>query len=346
MNIDKTILVTGCAGFIGYHLCKKLIPTRCKVIGIDNLNNYYEKKLKLDRLKKLNDSIKNSKNNWYFFECDICDKENLNIIFSKFKPQIVIHLAAQAGVRYSITNPNAYVNSNLLGFTNLLESIRNNKVQNFLYASSSSVYGGNSKIPFSENDNVDHPVSLYAATKKANELIAHSYSHLYKIPSTGMRFFTVYGPWGRPDMAPMLFTKAILAKDTLQVFNKGDMQRDFTYIDDVVEIIIKLIEKPATPNLNFNSCNPDPKTSWAPHRIFNIGNSNPIQLMDFIKVLEKEIGVEANIEFKEMQAGDVKTTFADTAALENWIGIKPSTNIKNGIKEFIRWYRNYYLIYK
>ena len=342
MNFDKTILVTGCAGFIGYHLCKKLISLSCQVLGIDNLNNYYDKKLKIDRLNKLNSPINNLRNNWNFIECDICDKDNLNIILSKFKPQIIIHLAAQAGVRYSIINPTSYINSNLLGFTNLLESMRNNKVQNFLYASSSSVYGGNTNIPFSENDNVDHPISLYAATKKANELIAHAYSHLYNIPSTAMRFFTVYGPWGRPDMAPMIFTKAILEKRTLQVFNKGDMQRDFTYIDDVIEIIIKLIEKPATRNLNFNAFNPEPKTSWSPHRIFNIGNSNPIQLMDFIRILENEIGVEANIEFKEMQAGDVKSTFADTDALENWIGLKPSTSIKDGIKEFIKWYRNYY----
>jgi len=342
MNFDKTVLVTGCAGFIGYHLCKKLIPLKIQVLGIDNLNNYYDKKLKIDRLNRLKSIIKNSNNKWNFIECDICDRDNLNSLFSKFQPQIIIHLAAQAGVRYSIINPNSYINSNLLGFTNLLESVRNNAVENFLYASSSSVYGGNTNIPFSENDNVDHPISLYAATKKANELIAHSYSHLYNIPSTAMRFFTVYGPWGRPDMAPMIFTKAILEKRTLQVFNKGDMQRDFTYIDDVIDIIIKLTGKPATPNLNFDTNNPDPKTSWAPHRIFNIGNSNPIQLMDFIRILEKEIGIEANIEFKEMQAGDVKTTFADTDELENWIGLKPSTNMKDGIKEFIKWYRNYY----
>ena len=346
MNFDKPILVTGCAGFIGYHLCKKLIPISSQLIGIDNLNNYYDKKLKLDRLNKLKSSLNISKHNWNFIECDICDNDNLKIIFSKFKPKIIIHLAAQAGVRYSLLNPNIYIKTNLIGFSNLLESIRNNKVENFLYASSSSVYGGNTHIPFNENDNVDHPVSLYAATKKANELIAHSYSHLYNIPSTAMRFFTVYGPWGRPDMAPMIFTKSILEKNTLQVFNKGDMYRDFTYIDDVINVIIKLMKKPAFSNPSFNSMHPDPKTSWAPHRIFNIGNSNPIKLMDFIGILEKEIGIEANIEFKEMQAGDMKTTFADTYALEKWIGLKPSTEINNGIKEFIRWYLNYYEVNK
>mgnify|MGYP001456704568 CR=1 FL=1 len=342
MFFNETVLVTGSAGFIGYHLCKELLSNYSSVIGIDNLNDYYDKNLKLDRLNKLNHINIGEKFNWNFINCDLSNKESLNNIFIKYKPKIVINLAAQAGVRYSIINPAAYINSNIIGFTNLLECIRHNPVNNFIYASSSSVYGGNCKTPFSENDNVDHPISLYAATKKSNELLAHSYSHLYNIPSTALRFFTVYGPWGRPDMAPIIFANAILSKSPMNIFNNGDMQRDFTYIDDVINIIIKLMRKPAIENINFDYYNPDPKTSWAPHRVFNIGNSNPVNLLDFISLLENEIGLKAIKRFKPMQQGDIKATFADTESLESWIGMKPQTPLNIGVKKFIKWFLEYY----
>ena len=290
--MEKTILVTGAAGFIGYHISKRLIKSRIKVIGFDNLNNYYDSNLKKSRLDDLTkDNL--AKGNWEFTKGNLEDKEILNSIFLKFKPNIVIHLAAQAGVRYSIENPQSYINSNLVGFANILEMCRIHKISNLLYASSSSVYGGNKKIPFCETDQTNHPVSLYAATKKANELMAHTYSHLYDIPATGLRFFTVYGPWGRPDMSPMIFAKAILNNQPIRIFNNGEMSRDFTYIDDITEIIYRLIDKPATNNKFFNFNNPDPGSSWCKHRIFNIGNSNKIKLMDFINEIENSLGLKA-----------------------------------------------------
>ena len=340
--MHRKILITGSAGFIGFHLCKKLIQKNEYVIGLDNINSYYDQNLKKSRLNELSKLNKENNTNWFFIEGDLIDNKLLDDIFKKYEPSIVIHLAAQAGVRYSITNPDAYVKSNLTGFMNILETCRRYKVENFLYASSSSVYGGNTKTPFRENDSVDHPVSLYAATKRSNELIAHSYSHLYNLPSTGIRFFTVYGPWGRPDMAPMIFAKSIFEGVPLRIFNNGDMMRDFTYVGDVVDVLIKLIEKPAVANKKFNTNKPEPSSSWAPHRNFNIGNQDPIPLMDFVKSLEKEIGIKAKKTYEGFQQGDVKSTYASINSLQEWIGYKPYTSIKNGIKDFVEWYRIYY----
>ena len=337
-----SIFVTGTAGFIGYHLSKRLLEIGYEVIGIDNLNSYYDPKLKLARLSKLKEISDKSKNSFHFFKSDIEKKKELTSLLNNFKIDIVVNLAAQAGVRYSIENPNAYINSNLLGFGNILEICRIKKIKHLIYASSSSVYGGNKKLPFSEVDNVDHPVSLYAATKKANELMAHTYSHLYSIPTTGLRFFTVYGPWGRPDMALFLFTKSILEGNPIKIFNHGNMTRDFTYIDDIVESLIRVIKKTAEPDNDFNYKNPLPSSSWAPYRIFNIGNSNPTPLMDFIKAIEKNLGIEAKKDFCEIQPGDVPTTFADTSSLEKWIGYKPKTSVESGIEKFIEWYRDFY----
>ena len=342
MSSQYKILVTGAAGFIGFHLCKKLISKNNLLVGIDNLNDYYDINLKHSRLIELEAESKLKNGFWKFIKCDLKDYTGLEKIFEDFKPTIVINLAAQAGVRYSLKNPTEYINSNVLGFLNFLECSRKYKVNNLIYASSSSVYGGNTKIPFSEKDNVDHPVSLYAATKKSNELMAHTYSHLYKIPCTGLRFFTVYGPWGRPDMSPMIFTKAITSKKSLKIFNNGEMFRDFTYIDDVVEIMMRLLDKPAMANPNFSTDDPEAHSSWAPHKIFNIGNSKPVHLMDFIKSLEKEIGIEANKVFLDMQPGDVKFTAADTSLIENYVDFKPNTSISNGIKKFYQWYKSYY----
>tara|TARA_B100000963_G_scaffold214571_1_gene187186 strand:+ start:3346 stop:4362 length:1017 start_codon:yes stop_codon:yes gene_type:complete len=335
------VLITGVAGFIGFHLAKRLIMENQDVIGIDNINNYYDKSLKKARLKQL---IKIKKDNYEFKEVDLCDKKSINLIFDKFKPQIVINLAAQAGVRYSIENPNAYLDSNLIGFMNIIENCRKIKPHHFIYASSSSVYGGNTNLPFSECDNVDHPVSLYAATKKANELIAHSYSHLFNIPSSGLRFFTVYGPWGRPDMALFLFTKAIIDGEPIKVFNQGEMIRDFTYIDDVVESLWRLMKKPPMRNDEINKNLINPSNSWAPHRVFNIGNSNPIPLMKFIEALEDNLGKKANKIYLPMQPGDVKATSADTTILEEWINFKPKTTVKDGISNFVQWYKDFYSI--
>ena len=301
------ILVTGVAGFIGMHSAKKLLDEGHDVIGIDNLNDYYDVNLKEDRLQTLKDY-----KNFRFLKLDIKDQKDVLDLFKKESPQRVLHLAAQAGVRYSIQNPYVYIDSNIQGFINILEGCRAIKTEHLVYASSSSVYGGNEKVPFSEHDNVDHPVSLYAATKKANELMAHTYSHLYHIPTTGLRFFTVYGPWGRPDMSPMLFTKAILADEPIQVFNHGDMMRDFTYVDDIVEGVIRVLDKPATPQ----------EGGHLPYRIFNIGNSQPEKLMDFIGIMEHAFGKVAEKEFLPMQAGDVKATYADTSALEGWVGFR------------------------
>ena len=331
------ILVTGVAGFIGMHSAKKLLGDGHEIIGIDNLNDYYDVTLKEDRLKTL-EGYKNFK----FLKLDIKNQKDVLDLFKKESPQRVLHLAAQAGVRYSIENPYVYIDSNIQGFINILEGCRAIKTEHLVFASSSSVYGGNAKVPFSEHDNVDHPVSLYAATKKANELMAHTYSHLYHIPTTGLRFFTVYGPWGRPDMSPMLFTKAILASEPIQVFNHGDMMRDFTYIDDIVASVNETLFKTATPNSNFDAHHPDPATSHAPYRIFNIGNSQPIPLMQFIETIEDALGKKAIKKMMGMQAGDVKITSADTSELNQWVNFKPNTSIKEGVKRFVDWYKNYY----
>lgn len=331
------ILVTGVAGFIGMHSAKKLLDGGHEIIGIDNLNDYYDVTLKEDRLKTL-EGYKNFK----FLKLDIKDQKDVLDLFKKESPERVLHLAAQAGVRYSIQNPYVYIDSNIQGFINILEGCRAIKTEHLVFASSSSVYGGNTKVPFSEHDNVDHPVSLYAATKKANELMAHTYSHLYQIPTTGLRFFTVYGPWGRPDMSPMLFTKAILADEPIQVFNHGDMMRDFTYIDDIVASVNETLFKIATPNSSFDAHHPDPATSHAPYRIFNIGNSQPVPLMQFIETIEDALGKKAIKKMMGMQAGDVKVTSADTSELNHWVNFKPNTSIKEGVKRFVDWYKNYY----
>ena len=329
--------MTGVAGFIGMHSAKKLLDEGHEIIGIDNLNDYYDVSLKEDRLQTLKDY-----KNFRFLKLDIKDQKDVLDLFKKESPQRVLHLAAQAGVRYSIQNPYVYIDSNIQGFINILEGCRATKTEHLVYASSSSVYGGNEKTPFSEHDNVDHPISLYAATKKANELMAHTYSHLYQIPTTGLRFFTVYGPWGRPDMSPMLFTKAILSDEPIQVFNHGDMMRDFTYIDDIVASVNETLFKTATPNTNFDAKHPDPATSHAPYRIFNIGNSQPIPLMQFIETIEEALGKKAIKKMMGMQAGDVKITSADTAELNQWVNFKPNTSIKDGVKRFVDWYKNYY----
>jgi UDP-glucuronate 4-epimerase len=331
------ILVTGVAGFIGMHCARKLLDDGHEIVGIDNLNDYYDVALKEDRLKLLE-----GYKSFRFLKLDIKDQKDVVDLFKKESPQRVLHLAAQAGVRYSIQNPYVYIDSNIQGFINILEGCRAIKTEHLVFASSSSVYGGNTKVPFSEHDNVDHPVSLYAATKKANELMAHTYSHLYQIPTTGLRFFTVYGPWGRPDMSPMLFTKAILADEPIQVFNHGDMMRDFTYIDDIVASVNETLFKTATANRNFDGQHPDPATSHAPYRIFNIGNSHPVPLMQFIETIEDALGKKAIKKMMGMQAGDVKMTSADTSELNQWVNFKPNTSIKEGVKRFVDWYKNYY----
>ena len=339
--MSKYILVTGCAGFIGFHLCKQLIEERYKVIGIDNISDYYDTQLKKKRLEILSQTSLN-KNNWEFFKVDLIDKNSILQIFEKYKPSTVINLAAQAGVRYSLENPEAYINSNIHGFFNILECCKFSKVKSLLYASSSSVYGGNTKIPFSENDSVNHPVSLYAATKRSNELMAHSYSHLYGIPCTGLRFFTVYGPYGRPDMAPMIFADAIINKKTLKIYNYGKMSRSFTYIDDVTNILMRLIEKPATQDSSFDTKNPNSSSSWCPNRILNIGNDNAIGLLDFINMLEKELGLEAIKDFDSLKKGDVVNTQSENTNLNQWIGTYPKTSLSEGMKIFVNWYKNYY----
>ena len=326
------VLVTGAAGFIGFHVSQALLARGDTVIGIDNLNDYYDVSLKVSRIKALEAHA--NAHNFQFIKLDIADNAAVAMHFGEYKPQRVVHLAAQAGVRYSLKNPHAYVQSNLVGFTNVLEACRHNAVEHLLYASSSSVYGGNIKLPFSEQDNVDCPISLYAATKKANELMAYTYSHLYNLPTTGLRFFTVYGPWGRPDMAPFLFADAILNGKPIQVFNHGDMLRDFTYIDDIVQGVVRVLDKTATPAIEANN--------HTPYRLFNIGNNSPEKLLDFISLLEKALAKTALKEFLPMQAGDVKTTFADTSALESWVGFKPNTSLKTGIQRFATWYLDYY----
>ena len=333
----QKILVTGAAGFIGYHLSQRLCADGREVLGIDNLNGYYDVSLKEDRLENLE---KNE--NFRFERVDLEDGERLARLVAEFRPDAIVNLAAQAGVRYSLENPQAYVSSNLTGFTNILEAARNNAVKHLVFASSSSVYGANTKLPFSVNDNVDHPVSLYAATKKANELMAHSYAHLFGVPCTGLRFFTVYGSWGRPDMAYFKFTKSIYEGKPIQVFNHGDMQRDFTHINDIVEGVARLIQIPAAPNAEWSGDVPDPATSKAPYRLYNIGNNSPAELMHMIGVLEKEIGIEAKIEKLPMQPGDVYSTYANVDALQAVTGFKPATTLEKGLREFITWYRDYY----
>ena len=338
----KKIIITGAAGFIGFHACQKLLKKGYIVIGMDNMNDYYDVNLKYKRLEILNEESVLNSFNWEFIKADLVDKSSLMTIFAQYKPEIVLNFAAQAGVRYSLINPSAYINSNIVGFSNIMECCKEFKVKNCLYASSSSVYGGNSKIPFNEEDGVDHPVSIYAATKKANELIAHTYSHLYNIPTTGLRFFTVYGPWGRPDMAPMIFADAIINEKPVKVFNFGKMSRSFTYIDDVIEVIGKLIEKPASPDKGFNKYDPNPSTSWNSYRVFNIGNHKSINLIDFISTLEKELGKNAIKEFEEMQDGDVKDTLADNSKIINWIGNIKETSLTTGVKKFVNWYKSFY----
>ena len=343
MNVNgENILVTGAAGFIGAAVSLQLLRKGFNVIGVDNLNNYYDVKLKLKRIDLIKKNSFNLPSNWEFAKCDIANKKILDKIFDQFKPSIVINLAAQAGVRHSINNPSEYIHSNLIGFSNILETCRKTKIKNFIYASSSSVYGGNSNLPFCENDGVNHPISLYAATKKSNELLAHSYSHLYGIPSTALRFFTVYGPWGRPDMAPMIFAKAILSKTPIEVFNFGNMKRDFTYIDDVVDAVVSCCTKPAIADPNFDSKAPNPSTSFSPHRIFNVGNSKPVKLLNFIELLENALGVKAIKILKPIEMGDVKETYANSQLLEDWIKFKPKVSIENGIKLFAKWYLEYY----
>lgn len=332
------ILVTGSAGFIGFHLCQRLLDRGEEIIGLDNLNDYYDVNLKLARLQRLR-----KYSQFEFAKVDLADQEGVSTLFTKWKPQKVVNLAAQAGVRYSLKNPHAYVNSNLVGFLNVLEGCRHNEVEHLVYASSSSVYGANTKMPFSVHDNVDHPVSLYAATKKANELMSHTYSHLYGLPTTGLRFFTVYGPWGRPDMALFLFTKAILADEPIQVFNHGKMKRDFTYIDDIIEGVVRVIDSTPHSCENWHSSAPDPGRSQAPYRIYNIGNNNPVDLMDFISTLEKCLGKEAKKEFLPIQMGDVPSTYADIDDLIDSVGFKPSTPINIGIQRFVSWYKEYYV---
>ena len=335
-------LVTGSAGFIGFHLSKRLLELGHEVIGLDNINNYYDIKLKLARNKYLENFAAKNDYKFIFIKQDIENRKNLKEIFEKFEIVNVINLAAQAGVRYSIENPYAYLNSNLNGFGNILEMSRHHNVNHLIYASSSSVYGGNKKYPFSEMDSVDHPISLYAATKKANELMAHTYSHLYNLPTTGLRFFTVYGPWGRPDMALFLFTKSILENKPIKVFNNGNMKRDFTYIDDIIESLVRVIKKIPKVDKKYNYDNQKLGTSWAPYKVLNIGNSKPTSLIEFITEIEKKLGIKANKDYCEMQPGDVACTFADTSEIEEWINFKPNTPIAKGISEFINWYKSFY----
>jgi len=331
------IMVTGTAGFIGNHLAIKLLERGDEVIGIDNLNDYYDVNLKLARLDRIKDHP-----NFTDVRADISDRERMEALFKEHQPQRVVNLAAQAGVRYSIENPHAYIESNIVGFLNILEGCRHNNVEHLVYASSSSVYGANECMPFSVHDNVDHPLSLYAASKKSNELMAHTYSNLYNLPTTGLRFFTVYGPWGRPDMALFLFTKAIQEGKPIQVFNYGKHRRDFTYIDDIVEGIIRTLDHVAQPNPDWSGKNPDPGTSKAPWRVYNIGNQSPVELMDYIETLEKFLGKKAEKVLLPLQPGDVPDTYADVDALVQDVGYKPNTTIEQGIEKFAAWYNSYY----
>jgi UDP-glucuronate 4-epimerase len=371
-NTNKTVLVSGMAGFIGFHFTRKLISEGFRVVGLDNLNDYYDVDLKLHRLEALGFSIDQLKSklaeisntqesfsdrtasvfssgtcsSLSFCLADLKDRAAVETIFDVQKPDYVVHLAAQAGVRYSLKNPHAYIDSNIVGFMNILEGCRSGQVKHLVFASSSSVYGSNRQMPFSESHNVDHPVSLYAATKKANELMAHSYAHLYHIPTTGLRFFTVYGPWGRPDMAYFSFTRKILSNKPIDVFNHGKMQRDFTYIDDIVEGVIRVMNKIPTASPECNGQHPEPGTSSVPYRIFNIGNNRPVELLYFIELLEKNLGKSAEKRLLPHQPGDVKVTYADIDNLDRHVGFSPSTPIEEGIERFVSWYKNYYGIKK
>lgn len=333
------ILITGSAGFIGSAICLRLLARGDEVIGVDNLNDYYDPALKRARLARQADHP-----GYVDVFADIADRAAMQATFASYQPDRVIHLAAQAGVRYSLVNPHAYIESNVLGFMNILEGCRHGAIEHLVYASSSSVYGGNTRLPFSEHDNIDHPVSLYAATKKANELMAHTYSHLYGLPTTGLRFFTVYGPWGRPDMALFLFTRAILEDQPIDVFNHGDMIRDFTYIDDIVEGVIRVLDRPAKPDPAFDPKAPDPATSNRPYRIFNIGNNRPVTLMEYIEALELALGRRAKMNLLPMQPGDVPATAANTDELDAWVGFRPATPVTEGVARFVAWYRDFYRV--
>jgi UDP-glucuronate 4-epimerase len=335
----STHLITGTAGFIGFHLAKRLLSRGVDVVGFDNVNDYYSVQLKRDRLAQLRDF-----ENFTFVEADLADADAVNRVFAQYEFDRVVNLAAQAGVRYSLTNPHAYIQSNIVGFMNILEACRHAKTPHLTYASSSSVYGGCTKMPFATSDKVDHPLSLYAATKKSNELMAHTYSHLYGLPTTGLRFFTVYGPWGRPDMAIFLFTKAILEGRPIDVFNEGRMRRDFTFIDDIVEGVDRTSQQIAAPDPDWNSDDPNPSTSRAPYRVYNIGNNQPVELSHFIEVIEQALGVKAEKNLLPMQPGDVPATYADIDALEAAVGFRPATSIEEGVARFIQWYREYYRV--
>jgi UDP-glucuronate 4-epimerase len=331
------VLVTGCAGFIGMHCVLRLLERGADVLGVDNLSPYYSVELKQARLARLEGT-----RGFRFERLDLADGTSLDRALASHRPEFVLHLAAQPGVRYSLENPGSYVQANLVGFANLIESCRRYPPQHLVYASSSSVYGGNTGLPWAESDNVDHPVSLYAATKKSNELMAHVYSHLFGLATTGLRYFTVYGPWGRPDMSPVLFARAIMDGKPVQVFNHGDMQRDFTYVDDIVEGTLRALERAARPDPGFDRSAPDPATSWAPWRVYNIGNHRPVALLDYIAALERALGRKAIMELKPMQPGDVKATYADTERLADAVGFSPSTPLDIGLARFADWFKSYY----
>lgn len=336
-------LVTGAAGFIGSHVALRLLAAGDQVVGLDNLNDYYEVSLKEARLARVEAAAREEgAGDFTLVKLDVADRANIERLFAEQKFDRVVHLAAQAGVRYSIENPHAYIDSNIVGFTNILEGCRHHRIQHLVYASSSSVYGANENLPFSVHDNVDHPLSLYAASKKANELMAHTYSHLYGLPTTGLRFFTVYGPWGRPDMALFLFTRAILAGEPIKVFNYGKHRRDFTYVDDIVEGIILTLGNTARGNPGWDACQPDPGTSSAPWRVYNIGNQNPVDLEDYIAAIEDALGIKAEKQLLPLQPGDVPDTYADVEALVADVGYRPSTPVSEGIARFVAWYRDYY----
>ena len=337
MTTASTILVTGAAGFIGMHACERLLARGETVVGIDNLNAYYEVSLKRARLQRLA-----AYPNFRFVALDVADRPGMAELFAQLRPRVVLHLAAQAGVRYSIDNPHAYADSNLVGFVNVLEGCRAQRVQHLVYASSSSVYGGNAKMPLAESDPIDHPISLYAATKRANELMAHTYSHLFDLPTTGLRFFTVYGPWGRPDMALFKFTRAMLAGETIDVYGHGQMVRDFTYVDDIVEGVLRVLDRPATPDAAYNPLLPDPATGSAPYRVFNIGNHAPTVLMDYIAAIEAALGITAQKRYLPVQPGDMQATFADAQRLADWVDFAPATPVAEGVARFVRWFRDYY----
>jgi UDP-glucuronate 4-epimerase len=331
------VLVTGAAGFIGMHVSQLLLARGDTVVGLDNLNDYYDPQLKRDRLARLTPHA-----HFEFERLDVADRAGMDKLFARGRFDKVVHLAAQAGVRYSLVNPQAYIESNVVGFMNVLEGCRHSQVQHLAYASSSSVYGGNTRMPFSEHHNIDHPVSMYAATKKANELMAHTYSHLFGLPTTGLRFFTVYGPWGRPDMALFLFTKAMLEDRPIDVFNHGQMVRDFTYVDDIADGVVRVLDRPATADAAYDPTNPDPARSNAPYRVFNIGNNDPVKLMSFIEAIEASLGKSAVKNFLPMQDGDVPATSADVSELEQWTGFKPNMPVRDGVGRFVDWYRSYY----